>query len=697
MSTKLEAAPKTKPEAWWRRAAVREEAALAAEIAALTGFVVARPVLASFGDSPETFIARGSEALEVILFGLAVTLLPVVAIATVGVASRRAGAEVRQLVHLLCVGVLSGLGAMQVLRLETRTSLLMAAGVGLAVGTAIAVLRWRAELARHFLRYAGVASVLFLVQFLALSPASSLVRGGRSAGVDDAVTATVQAAVGDDAPPVVVIVLDALPTASLLDGEGQIDAEVFPNLAALADDGTWYRNHTTVAQYTLKAVPAILSGTLPEDDVAPVAGSYPRNLFTLLGGVYDLHVQEQITAVCPTSLCPDATEGELAPLLNDANRLWQDTFRRGGEIELVPGAFDRRYDQFAEWVDGLDLEDDQPDLLFYHLLLPHGGWEFLPGGDTYDASWPPHGLGGTTWGAAGMDVAMQRHVLQTQAVDDLLGQLFDRLRSAGLYDDALIAVTADHGVAFRADEPWRGLAEAQADQIMWTPLIVKQPGQTRGAVDDSNVQTIDILPTIVDGLGIDRDELGWEFDGQVPGEGPDRDPDDKAILDWRVGTFHADEEDDGVVHVDGEEALARVLATDMVEGTGADGPWKRTEYGDQLGRSVSDLTEGDPVEDISVDLHTLDRFEDIDLEDPFLEILGFSWMPPDAVVAVAANGEIAGLTTPRTTVFGTALVHALLSPDSLVEGENEIELFLIDGPADDPVLHPIEIGPLAEV
>ena len=57
------------------------------------------------------------------------------------------------------------------------------------------------------------------------------------------------------------IVFDELSTASLLDASEEINAERFPNFAALADDATFYREATTVHAFTEHAVPAILTGS----------------------------------------------------------------------------------------------------------------------------------------------------------------------------------------------------------------------------------------------------------------------------------------------------------------------------------------------------------------------------------------------------------------------------------------------------
>ena len=49
---------------------------------------------------------------------------------------------------------------------------------------------------------------------------------------------------------------------------------------------------------------------------------------------------------------------------------------------------------------------------------------------------------------------------------------------------------------------------------MWSPLIVKAPGQTDARIDDSNMQTIDIVPTIADLVGVD---IPWDVDGLAAG------------------------------------------------------------------------------------------------------------------------------------------------------------------------------------
>ena len=103
------------------------------------------------------------------------------------------------------------------------------------------------------------------------------------------------------------LVVDEFPTGVLLDGDGTVDAGRFPSFARLSEGGRWYRNYSTVNNFTIHAVPALLSAEAPEADAVPLLDDHPRNLFTLLGGTYEFNVSEAITRLCPT-----VENGELA-------------------------------------------------------------------------------------------------------------------------------------------------------------------------------------------------------------------------------------------------------------------------------------------------------------------------------------------------------------------------------------------------
>ena len=115
-------------------------------------------------------------------------------------------------------------------------------------------------------------------------------------------------------PPIYILVLDELPWASLLDESGRIDAVRYPSFARLGATSHVFSNATTVAFNTELAVPALLTGTL-QPQSAPVFSMYPDNLFTLLGGVYDVSSSDPLVDLCPPSVCTGSPPEEILELV----------------------------------------------------------------------------------------------------------------------------------------------------------------------------------------------------------------------------------------------------------------------------------------------------------------------------------------------------------------------------------------------
>ena len=107
--------------------------------------------------------------------------------------------------------------------------------------------------------------------------------------------------------------------------------------------------------------------------------------------------------------------------------------------------------------------------------------------------------------------AYQRHLLELSTVDKLIGQLLTRLRETGLWDKAVIMITADHGVSFKAGDNRRLLSGTNFADILGVPFFVRAPGLKADQISDAAVQNIDVLPTIADLLNV---ELKWDVFGK---------------------------------------------------------------------------------------------------------------------------------------------------------------------------------------
>jgi arylsulfatase A-like enzyme len=87
-------------------------------------------------------------------------------------------------------------------------------------------------------------------------------------------------------------------------------------------------------------------------------------------------------------------------------------------------------------------------------------------------------------------------------LDDELAKLFGELKAKGIYDDALIVLTADHGEEFHEHGGWWHGTTLYDEQLA-VPLIVKAPrGGAAGIVNDAVVSSLDIAPTILQGAGL---------------------------------------------------------------------------------------------------------------------------------------------------------------------------------------------------
>lgn len=350
--------------------------------------------------------------------------------------------------------------------------------------------------------------------------------------------------------PVVVIVFDEFSGTSLMDERLRIDARNYPNFARLASQSTWYRRATTVHPRTDVAVPAILSGQFPVTERGPVEANYPGNLLQTIhaSGAYDMAVFEPITRLCPIELSQERATHPRSRVQRAANliRTMAVVYPRlilPGDVpitfpaipkawfgmrpalvasvrHLTTGLFHYQHalDRGEQQDHVLDClrEADRPQFVFFHILLPHFPWEFLPSGRHYAeeefnfGSSPLEGLGelGENWpdDAAAVLRNEHRYLLQVGYTDRFVGRLLDRLHETGLFDRCLLVVTADHGVSFRPARSRRVPDAENIADILSVPLFIKLPGQTTGGIDDRNVESIDVYPTIAEELQIQLSE-----------------------------------------------------------------------------------------------------------------------------------------------------------------------------------------------
>jgi hypothetical protein len=467
-------------------------------------------------------------------------------------------------------------------------------------------------------------------------------------------------------PPVVVLIFDEFPADALLRPDGCFDAERFPHFADLAAHSTRFPNAFTVYDSTFKSVPAIMDAVKPRRGTAADYRSHPRSIYTLMDrlgyGIVDVASGE---ALCPPRICPDVRH------------------RRPGVLKRLAGG--GRPPRLHAWV-GSIRSRGRPTFYLHHALLPHEPWIYLPSG--HQSRPPGNDPIPKINGPKGFDDQSltnhneTRHLLQVGFVDRQVGRVLSRLRRTGLFDQALLVVTADHGYAFEVGVDDRRLVtDTNVEEIAPVPMFVKAPGQTEGEVDPAFMRSLDVTPTIADLLGA---RVDWPHDGRSAFA---------AFTRRRQGVALPTRDFSRVIRI-GRTDLARRRAENrrrrarlVLTGAESDvlfgSPWASLyrvgSHPELLGRQADSLPAASAGPASAV-LANADLLDDVDPADEILPtrvtgtIVGGTGELRD--VAVAVNGRIRATGRSFRLRGNPRERFSMLVPeDSLRPGANRVELF----------------------
>jgi hypothetical protein len=512
-----------------------------AALLGLAAIAIAQPIFEVVANSPEFFPARSTPPATLVATVLAMCLGVPLGLLGIERAIRAVSPLAAATFHGTVLALLSAALVMPFFRRGEVLMLPWDALTSAFIGLAVALVYSRIRSVRQFLTALAPAALIVPTLFL-LDPG---VKQSFLASESGAAVQTIERT-----PPIVLVVFDELPLNSLLNGEGSLDAERYPNFGALAREAYWFRNASTVAYNTSQAVPALLSGRyVREDKAVPTLRYYPVNLFTVLARHYDIFASMRFQQLCPPRACEQNSAmpaDSVRSLLSDLGLVWLHIVLPQKLTEELPPVvgewadFGRtpepatakirtgRGGVFAQFVSSI--EDQPARLHFIHLVLPHMPLEYVASGRRYrgpDYQTTMYRGRGLFEGvsAAYADTLHQRHLAQVGFADRLVGDLIGRLREVGAYDKALVIITADHGASYREGRSRRQPRPQQHNlsDILQVPLVMKLPGQRRGEVVDKFVETVDILPTILDVVGA-RATLRLDGRSLIDSRVPERSP-----------------------------------------------------------------------------------------------------------------------------------------------------------------------------
>jgi choline-sulfatase len=271
-----------------------------------------------------------------------------------------------------------------------------------------------------------------------------------------------------------------------------------PAIDGLAKEGIRFSHAFTPSPITNTSHTTILTGLMPSlhgvtDFAIPLAADHPTWAELLSAQGY--HTAAFIGAVILDSKA-------LAPGL-DRGFDFYDNFPEQSKTKSRWGRVERR---------GMDVVQHAKAWLTAHPRGPHFVWVHLY--DPHDPYEPP-----PPYAATYKDRLYDGEIAYA---DSALGKFLSYLKAHNWYQNALIVVVGDHG---------EGLGEHREethgiflyDSTIHVPLIFKLPARSTAArVVDALVRTIDILPTVLDMVGItQKPQLSGEslkplFTGEAP-------------------------------------------------------------------------------------------------------------------------------------------------------------------------------------
>lgn len=338
-----------------------------------------------------------------------------------------------------------------------------------------------------------------------------------------------------EAPSVILVVLDSVRADHL--SLYSYERDTSPNLREIAREATTYRNAIAASDFSLPSHASLLTGLYPSQHGAhytqenPVGQPLAERFSTLAedlrdGGYSTFAVLANYGYLSPSFGMDQGFQYyEASARLPFLGSQWPYCLRTalkplfqlvvpGPELEATARlATDINRSVFSV------IEQSQqagvPFFLFINYMDAH--WPYNPPAP-YDTRFP--GKDETfTWadylhleeqvirGERSVSEVEGRHLIsqydgEIAYLDDHLGQLVQRLKSLGIYDNTMLVITSDHGDAFGERNFVSHGVSLYQDQIH-VPLVIKYPNTSEETQVNEFVSLTDVTPTILAAAGVD--------------------------------------------------------------------------------------------------------------------------------------------------------------------------------------------------
>jgi arylsulfatase A-like enzyme len=294
--------------------------------------------------------------------------------------------------------------------------------------------------------------------------------------------------------PVIVIAVDTLRADHL--GLYGYERDTSPRLDALAAEGVVFEHAFATASWTLPSMTSLLTGTWPGEHGAGATRMRggTRRFSRLRDDVATLAERLQQAGYATGAV---ANVGFMSPRFGFGRGF--DTYDWVSSTDEESRRAGESVDRALEWIDA---NSERPFFFLLHLFDPHRH---------FDAPAPFRGKFteayrdryGDTLATLESRVQAEKqsdlefHVAaydeEIAYTDDQVGRFVDGLRERGIWDDALVVFTADHGESLH-DHDERGHGGTLYNELIRVPFIVWGAGAA-GLREAAPVSLVDVAPT----------------------------------------------------------------------------------------------------------------------------------------------------------------------------------------------------------
>jgi hypothetical protein len=390
--------------------------------------------------------------------------------------------------------VLSLLRQAQVIYLPTRGSLNLSPAVEMGFFIAVPivvvglVIAFRRALSLYVF-YLGVLTMFFpasLIWSRATMPAHAPDRSATSTRTDTAV---------------LVLVFDEVSLSALLDPSGLIDRQAFPSFHRFSGESVWFREAMSNYGVTGWSFASFLTGA-PTDGTLEDINVLPRpTLLSVLAnqGYAATFFSRAFGCSAGPVDCPHYFAGGRVETVRRLVTATTSVYVPPSMLNLLAP----RVSAHPKFVESRMLADlaaqplAQPgSVTLFHMLIAHSPYVLTADGDP--VSTRDFGFRATANGEATLD----RYRQQLQYLDRQFGAFLDGLDASGNRDKTVVVVTSDHGQCWTTECMGRLNVNMVEPSLVRIPMMIRAPNLTPG-IRDVDYQHLDLLPTVLDVLGIE--------------------------------------------------------------------------------------------------------------------------------------------------------------------------------------------------